>query len=219
MKYGYSIKKYFHLSTITLLSVLLLSACATLDGDPNQKTKQGAMWGALAGAAAGALIGDPELDDILIGAAVGAGVGAGIGHYMDKQEAELRRIEELEVQRLDEETLRVRFDSDILFAVNSAVLGGDSEYALVEFSGVMKDYPKTAIVVQGYTDSSGSEEYNQHLSERRAQSVFNFMVGQDIDPGRMYSVGYGEAHPVASNETTNGRDRNRRVEILVRGKR
>lgn len=197
----------------------MLSGCATLEGDPNMKTKQGAMWGALAGAAAGALIGDPELDDILIGAAVGAGLGAGIGYYMDKQEAELRRIEELEVQRLDEETLRVRFDSDILFAVNSAVLGGDSEYALVEFAGVMRDYPETAIVVQGYTDSTGAEEYNQKLSERRAQSVFNFMIGQDIYPDRMYAVGYGESHPLADNSTLAGRDQNRRVEILIRGKR
>lgn len=202
-----------------LIIPFLLSTCATLDSDPNQKTKQGAMWGALAGAAAGALIGDPELDDILIGAAVGAGLGAGVGYYMDKQEAELRRIEELEVQRLDEETLRVRFDSDILFAVNSAVLGGDSEHALVEFAGVMRDYPETAIVVQGYTDSSGSEEYNQKLSERRAQSVFNFMIGQDIYPARMYAVGYGEAHPIADNSSLDGRGRNRRVEILIRGKR
>ncbi|MCF6262541.1 MAG: OmpA family protein [Xanthomonadales bacterium] len=208
---------------IVILSLFIipfmLSGCATLDGDPNQKTKQGALWGALAGAAAGALIGDPELDDILIGAAIGAGLGAGVGHYMDKQEAELRRIEELEVQRIDEETLRVRFDSDILFAVNSAVLGGDSEYALVEFAGVMRDYPETAIVVQGYTDSTGSEEYNQKLSERRAQSVFNFMIGQDIYPERMYSVGYGESHPIADNSSLEGRNENRRVEILIRGKR
>lgn len=208
-----------NIAILCLVIPFMLSACATLDGDPNQKTKQGAMWGALAGAAAGALIGDPELDDILIGAAIGAGLGAGVGHYMDKQEAELRRIEELEVQRLDEETLRVRFDSDILFAVNSAVLGGDSEYALVEFAGVMGDYPETAIVVQGYTDSTGSEEYNQKLSERRAQSVFNFMIGQDIYPERMYSVGYGESHPLDDNATLAGRDRNRRVEILIRAKR
>ena len=202
-----------------MVVALFLSSCASLDGDPNQQTKEGAMWGVLAGAAAGALIGGSDLDGILIGAAVGAGIGAGVGHYMDKQEAELRRIEELEVQRLDEETLRVRFDSDILFAINSAVLGGDSEYALVEFATVMHDYPQTAIVVQGYTDSSGSEEYNQKLSERRAQSVFNFMIGQDIYPERMYSVGYGEAHPLADNATAAGRDRNRRVEILIRGKR
>lgn len=202
-----------------LLTITLLSACATMEDDPNRKTKQGAMWGALAGAAAGALIGDPELDDILIGAAIGAGVGAGVGHYMDKQEAELRRIEELEVQRIDEETLRVRFDSDILFAVNSAVIGRDSEYALSEFADVMYDYPKTAIVVQGYTDSTGAEEYNQKLSERRAQSVFNYLIGQDVDPERMYAVGYGESHPIADNGTGAGRDRNRRVEILIRGKR
>ncbi|MBE9549024.1 MAG: OmpA family protein [Proteobacteria bacterium] len=198
---------------------LFLSSCASLDGDPNQQAKQGAMLGTLAGAAAGALIGGSALDGLLIGAVVGAGIGAGVGHYMDKQEAELRRIEELEVKRLDEETLRVRFDSDVLFAINSALLSSDSEYALVEFSGVMHDYPQTAIVVQGYTDSSGSEEYNQKLSERRAQSVFNFMVGQDIYPERMYSVGYGEAHPLADNASAAGRDMNRRVEILIRGKR
>jgi len=203
------------------LASLVLASCATTGGnpdDPYAKTKQGAMIGAAAGAIAGLFVGDGELDEVLGGAAVGAGLGAGIGVYMDKQQKELEQIENAEVERIDEETLRIRFDSDILFAVDSAILSDSSMYSLDDFAQVMMDYPKTAILVQGYTDSTGSEQHNQGLSERRAESVMNHLAMRQVDRSRMDAIGYGEGYPVGDNSTPQGRAQNRRVEILVKGK-
>jgi len=203
------------------LTSLCLSSCATTSSNPNDpyaKTKQGAMMGAAAGAIAGLFVGDGELDEVLGGAAVGAGLGAGVGLYMDKQQQELEEIENVEVERIDEETLRISFESDILFAVDSAVLSNDSRYSLDEFAQVMMEYPKTAILVQGHTDSTGSEDYNLALSERRAKAVMNHLAMRQVDQSRMSAIGYGEAYPVADNSTPEGRAQNRRVEILVKGK-
>jgi outer membrane protein OmpA-like peptidoglycan-associated protein len=197
---------------------LLGAACATQPNDPYAKTKQGAMIGAAVGAAAGLFVGDGELDEVLGGAAVGAGLGAGVGYYMDRQQKALEEIEDVDVERVDEETLRVNFDSDILFAVDSAVLSADSRYSLDRFAQVMRDFPKTAILIQGYTDSSGSETYNMELSERRANAVRNHLLLGEVEPDRMAAVGYGEGYPVADNATPEGRAQNRRVSILVRGK-
>lgn len=203
------------------VAALYLTACATTAGDPNDpyaKTKKGAMIGAAAGAVAGLFVGDGELDEVLGGAAVGAGLGAGIGVYMDKQQRELEQIDNAEVERIDAETLRISFDSDILFAVDSSVLSSGSMRSLDDFSQVMQDYPKTAILIQGYTDSTGSEQHNQALSERRARSVEQHLSLRGVDGSRMNALGYGEGYPVADNDTSQGRSQNRRVEILVKGK-
>ncbi len=202
-----------------ILAALLIAGCATTSDDPYAKTKRGAAIGAAVGAAAGIFVGDGELDEVLGGAAVGAGVGAGIGVYMDKQQQKLEKeLENAEVERLDEETLRVNFDSDILFAVDSATLSQASMTDLDEFAAVMNEYPKSAILIQGYTDSTGSETYNLALSERRAEAVFNHLLLRQVDSSRMAAVGYGEGYPVADNATPRGRELNRRVSILVRGK-
>ncbi len=204
---------------LAVLSMVLLAGCATTPSDdPHAKTKRGAMIGAAVGAAAGLFVGDGELDEVLGGAAVGAGVGAGIGLYMDKQQKELEQMEEVEVERLDDETLRVNFDSDILFAVDSAVLSQEARGSLDEFAGVMMDYPKTAILIQGHTDSTGSEQHNMALSERRAQAVYNHLALRQVDESRMAAIGYGEGYPVADNATPQGRALNRRVSILIKGK-
>jgi outer membrane protein OmpA-like peptidoglycan-associated protein len=206
---------------IFALAVLLLAAgCATTpsSNDPYAQTKRGAAVGAAVGAAAGFFIGDVELDEVLGSAAVGAGLGAGIGLYMDKQEKALEEIDDVEVERLDEETLRINFDSDILFAVDSATLSPQSMSSLDDFARVMREYPKTAILIQGYTDSSGSEQYNVQLSERRAKSVYNHLALREVEQGRMAAIGYGEGYPVADNATSQGRAQNRRVSILVKGK-
>jgi len=209
-------KKLLTLAAVTLT----LAACATVPpDDPNRQTKQGAMIGAALGAAAGLFVGDGELDEVLGGAAIGAGVGAGVGVYMDRQQAALEReLQNAEVQRIDEETLAVNFDSDILFSVDSAVLSPTARADLDDFAWVMNEYPKTAILIQGHTDSTGTEEYNQRLSERRAEAVFNHLALREVDPSRMRPIGYGEGYPVADNTTSTGRAQNRRVSILVRGK-
>jgi len=203
---------------VALSSLLALGACVTSPDDPYAQTKRGATIGAAVGALAGFFVGDGELDEILGSAAVGAGLGAGVGVYMDKQQRDLEQIEDVNVERLDEETLRINFDSDILFAVDSSNLSVNSKYSLDEFAEVMREYPQTAILIQGYTDSSGSEEYNLRLSERRAQAVFNHLALREVEPGRMAAIGYGEGYPVADNSTPQGRELNRRVSILVKGK-
>jgi len=205
---------------LTAIAVLTVAAgCATTPSDdPYAQTKKGAAIGAAVGAAAGIFVGDGELDEILGTAAVGAGLGAGVGLYMDKQQQALEEIEQVDVERLDEETLRVNFDSDILFAVDSAVLSPQSMAGLDEFAQVMRTYPKTAILVQGYTDSTGSEQYNLQLSQRRANAVQNHLALRQVEQSRMESIGYGEGYPVADNASPQGRELNRRVSILVKGK-
>ena len=205
---------------LMVLVLLLLAACVTTTdpNDPYAKTKRGAMIGAAVGAAAGMFVGDGELDEVLGTAAVGAGVGAGVGLYMDRQQEELETLEGAEVERLDEDTIRVNFDSDILFSVDSAVLSQSSRDELDEFAQVMREYPKSGLLIQGYTDSTGSEEYNMRLSERRAQAVYNHLQAREVDSSRMAAVGYGEGYPVADNGTPDGRAANRRVSILIRGK-
>lgn len=204
---------------LAVMAASLAGACATpTEGDPYGKTKRGAAIGAAVGAAAGFFVGDGELDEILGTAAVGAGLGAGIGLYMDKQQQALDDIKGANVERLDEETLRVNFDSDILFGVDSAIVSESARYNLNEFARVMREYPKTAILVQGHTDSSGSEAHNMGLSERRANAVYNHLLLREVDASRMEAIGYGEGYPVASNATPAGRAQNRRVSILVKGK-
>jgi outer membrane protein OmpA-like peptidoglycan-associated protein len=208
--------------SIPLLAlVAMLASCASTGGSyttKRDKTGRGAAIGAGAGAVLGAVLGEGEADEILAGAAIGAGIGAGIGAYMDAQEEKLARIPGTTVERVAKDMLLVRFDSDLLFAVDSAALSSDSLYALDDASAVLAEYPKTAVVVQGHTDSTGAEEYNEQLSLRRARAVENYLVGQGIDQGRVTSLGYGEAHPVASNDTASGRQANRRVSLLLKAK-
>jgi outer membrane protein OmpA-like peptidoglycan-associated protein len=203
---------------IGMIVLVLAVGCATTPtDDPYAKTKKGAAIGAAVGAAAGFFVGDGELDEILGSAAVGAGLGAGVGLYMDKQQQELEQIEDVDVERVDAETLRVNFEGDILFAVDSAVLSPQSMASLDEFAQVMRQYPQTAILVQGYTDSTGSEEHNAALSQRRAQAVMNHLALREVEQARMAAIGYGEGYPVADNATPDGRAQNRRVSILVKG--
>jgi outer membrane protein OmpA-like peptidoglycan-associated protein len=201
----------------------LLAGCATMQQGSERttardKTKRGAAIGAAGGAVLGAVLGEGELDEVLAGAAIGAGIGAGVGAYMDKQEEKLARIPGTTVERVAENMLLVHFDSDVLFDVDSAILTPTSRGALDQAATVFLEYPKTAIVAQGHTDSTGSESYNQSLSERRAQAVANYLIGRGVDASRITALGYGEGHPIASNDTAGGRSRNRRVDLLLKAK-
>jgi outer membrane protein OmpA-like peptidoglycan-associated protein len=182
------------------------------------KTKKGAAIGAVSGAVLGAVLGEGELDEILAGAAVGAGVGAGIGSYMDRQEEKLAQIPGTTVERVGDDMLLVHFDSDVLFAIDSTMLTHQSRTALNDAASVFMEYAKTAIIAQGHTDSSGSEPYNQGLSEKRASSVMGYLVAQGVEGQRITAVGYGETHPVDTNDSTTGRSRNRRVDLLLKAK-
>lgn len=207
--------------TAAVLILTLLAGCASSGAREPYVTQRDRTWkGAGVGAAAGAvgavLAGKREADEILAGAAIGGAIGAGVGAYMDAQQEKLARIPGTSVERVGEDTLLVHFDSDILFDVNSATLDSGGRGTLEDVAGVLNEYPKTAVVVQGHTDSTGSEELNQALSERRATSVRNYLAARGVDADRMAALGYGEGYPVASNDSESGRQQNRRVDILLK---
>ena len=216
-------RRWLLLSALTL--ALQTTGCAVnTTGNPGEpgsvgaQTKSGAMIGAAIGAVAGLFVGDGELDEVLGTAIVGAGVGAGVGNYMDRQQRELEQIEAAQVERVDDETLQVNFDSDILFGFDSARLSPGAQQDLDRFAQVVNDYDQTAVLVQGHTDSTGTEAYNLALSERRADAVSRPLRLRGVDPARLLATGYGEDYPVADNSTPEGREQNRRVSIFIRAK-
>jgi outer membrane protein OmpA-like peptidoglycan-associated protein len=208
------------ISLLALIAVTLWG-CAP----PQNKTQQGALYGSGIGAAVGAGLGQVIGGDTkatLIGAGIGAALGgaggAAMGRYMDNQEAMLRQqfaaSDAANVQR-NANLLAVTFRSDVLFDVDSAVIkpGGYSEIDRV--ANVLLQYPQTDIQIAGHTDSTGSETYNQGLSERRAMSVKNALIDRGVSPARMRAVGFGESQPVADNANPSGRQMNRRVVVTI----
>ena len=198
---------------------LILSFLAVTMGcaDMN-RTQKGAAIGAGAGGAAGGLIGAATghtVAGILIGAVVGGAAGAIIGNYMDKQAAEIERdIEGAKVERIGE-GIKITFSSGILFDVDQSELKDQSKGELSELSIILNKYEDTNIMLAGHTDSTGSEEYNLMLSEKRADSVANYLTTQNVDSQRFTTEGYGETQPVATNDTEAGRAQNRRVEVAI----
>jgi outer membrane protein OmpA-like peptidoglycan-associated protein len=178
----------------------------------------GAGIGAAAGAAAALLAGKREADEILAGAAIGAALGGGVGVYMDLQVEKLARIPSTTVERVGEDALLVKFQSDILFDGDSAVVDGGGRATLDELAAVLVEYPKTAVVVQDHTDSTGSEDHNLALSDRRASAVANHLIARGVAGGRVTALGMGEGYPVADNDSESGRQLNRRVDILLQAK-
>jgi len=183
-----------------------------------ENTRKGAGYGAAAGAVIGLLTGgNDKFEAAMIGAAAGALAGGAVGYYMDKQEAKLR--EQMAgtgvdvVRNGDNITLDV--PGGVTFAFNSAELNSQFYPVLDKVSATLAEYNKTIIEVAGHTDSVGSDQYNQQLSERRANSVAAYLSSHGVDRSRMVTIGAGEAHPVATNDTDAGRAQNRRVEITI----
>jgi len=190
------------------------------------KTQKGAVIGTGVGAAVGAGLGQAigrNTSATLIGAAAGAVAGGltggAIGNYMDKQEAtmrqELANVEGASVQR-NMDMLAVTFKSDVLFGYDSAALKAGSYDELSRVAKVLNQYPQTNILIGGHTDSKGTEVYNQTLSQKRAETVKNALVGMGVNPSRMTTTGYGESKPIVDNDTEAGRQMNRRVEIVIK---
>jgi len=200
-----------------LSAALLMTGCAAFQN--MSSTGKGATIGggggagALAGGGKGAAIGT------LVGAGVGAGVGALIGKRMDKQKAELEKIEGAKVETVTDENnvpaIKVTFDDKILFATGKSELGDASRSALKKFASSLAQSPETDVAIYGHTDNTGSREINQKLSEERAQAVSNYLIGQKIDPNRITTRGLAYDAPIADNSTEEGRAQNRRVEILI----
>ncbi len=198
---------------LSLLLIVALVGCAGWS-----KSEKGAAIGAGAGALVGAVIGDAAGNTaagVLIGAVVGGAAGAYIGSYMDKQAEEIERdLEGANVERIGE-GIKITFDSGILFDVNKSNLQSVAKNNLTKLAVILNKYEDTEIMVQGHTDSDGAEEYNMDLSIRRANSVGTYLAGTDVMPTRLNLIGYGELKPVADNETTAGKQLNRRVEIAI----
>lgn len=213
-------KKIYSAIGVSVLSLsVILASCGSLQS-LNNNTAKGAGIGTGAGAAIGAGVGYAA-GNTGIGAAVGAvlgGVAGGlIGNHMDKQAKELEAaIPDAQVEKVNNgEAIKVTFDSGILFGFDQSVLTPDSQAALTRFAENMNANPDTDIQIIGHTDSTGSDVYNQKLSERRAESVYNFLRSKSVAGNRMLALGKGESEPIADNSTKVGQQKNRRVEIFI----
>jgi outer membrane protein OmpA-like peptidoglycan-associated protein len=211
-------------STLIGAMLAVLAGCYALDPYTQEKevskTTKGAVIGGITGAVAGILTGDDSRERrkrALIGAGAGALAGGAVGNYMDRQEAKLRAQLQgtgVSVTR-NGNNITLNMPGNITFQTDSADLRGDFFDVLNSVTLVLKEYDKTLVEVAGHTDSTGSDEYNKALSERRATSVAQYLSSRGINQQRIMTVGAGESYPVASNDTTEGRQLNRRVELSL----
>jgi outer membrane protein OmpA-like peptidoglycan-associated protein len=215
------VKSSFVKVTAVAVTAISFAACTTVNPYTQEtqtsKVVKGAGIGAAAGAVVGLLTKGDKLENALIGAGVGALAGGGVGYYMDVQEAKLRQQMAgtgVSVTR-NGDNITLNMPSGITFALNSSDLNAQFYGALDGVSMVLKEYDKTVVEVAGHTDSSGSDQYNQSLSERRAQAVAGYLGSHGVKQQRLMTVGAGESHPVASNDSEAGRAANRRVELTI----
>ena len=198
---------------VIVVCALVLSACTT----PGKRTAIGAGAGAAAGALAGAVIthntGGKAEKGAIYGALAGAALGGGVGNYLDKQAKELAKI--ADVTRTEDGAIVVTLKNEILFDTDSSVLSYEAGQTIIELNKVLKKYPANIIVVEGYTDSTGTAAYNKTLSEKRAKAVYDFILKNGLKTSSISYVGYGIQNPVASNATAEGRAKNRRVELNI----
>tara|TARA_R110000787_G_scaffold68179_6_gene152615 strand:- start:202 stop:900 length:699 start_codon:yes stop_codon:yes gene_type:complete len=207
--------------TATLGALMATSACVT-NPETGNRTISKAAIGGIGGALGGYLLGDlvggkRDRTEKIVGAGIGAVAGAGIGAYMDAQEKKLREKTAgtgVDVIR-DGDNLLLRMPSGITFAYDDAAVQPQFQPTLNEVASTLAEYPKTYIDIYGHTDSDGSDAYNQGLSERRAQSVANYLSSRGVASARVATRGFGETQPIASNATAEGKAQNRRVEIKI----
>ena len=213
-------KSRLFVSSLAALSLVTVSGCVT---DPNtgekkvSRTAIGAGGGALAGLLLGGLIGGGT--GRIIGAGIGGIAGGAVGYQLDKQMKELKEQTAgsgVDVTSTDDgQAILVNLPDGVTFDVDSSTLKPQFRSTLDQISQSLQQYPNSLIDVYGHTDSTGSDEYNQALSERRARTVANYLIMRGVGETRIRSMGYGESLPVASNDTEEGRARNRRVEIKI----
>lgn len=203
---------------MTAFAMLLALVFPILVGCNATRTTKGGAIGAGVGGAIGGAIGhrsDNTVVGAIIGATVGGAAGALIGRHMDKQAEELRRdLEGATVERVGEGIL-ITFESGLVFDFDSYNLRDDTKTNLTDLSGTLKKYDDTNILIEGHTDNTGEEDYNQKLSETRAATVENFIAAQGVASSRLTTKGYGESQPLDSNDTETGKQKNRRVEVAI----
>ncbi len=208
---------------LALVIVLIFCyGCTSIDPYTGEQkasnTAKGAGIGAVTGAVIGAATaGGNRNEAILTGAAAGAAVGGGIGYYMDRQEAKLRaELQGTGVQvRREGNTIHLVMPGNITFDSSSYHIRSEFYPVLNSVVKVLAEFKKTSILVSGHTDSTGSMELNQTLSEQRAGSVGNYLTQNQVARGRVHTVGYGYRYPIASNNSAQGRQQNRRVELKL----
>jgi len=213
-------KNFKSLMAIVLCGSMLLTSCSTTKNSTKGGIIGGA-GGALLGAGIGSVLGHGK--GAAIGAAVGGAVGVGagvlIGKKMDKQKAELERIEGAKVETVTDannlQAIKVTFDSGILFATGKSDLNASSKSALLKFASTLKETPETDVTIYGHTDNTGSHAMNTTLSNSRAESVSRFLVANAIQKVRITTEGKAYDEPVADNSTEAGRTQNRRVEVYI----
>lgn len=209
---------------LAISALVVLSGCTTLDPYTREEKTSNATKGAVVGAATGAVIGLITGNDsserkkrALVLAGVGAIAGGGVGYYMDQQEMKLR-------QRLDGtgvsvtrvgDNITLNMPGNITFAVDSFDINSGFYNVLDDVALVLNEFDKTLVEVAGHTDSTGSDEYNQGLSERRAGSVADYLQSRQVMGERLIAIGAGESRPLADNSSDAGRQLNRRVEITI----
>jgi outer membrane protein OmpA-like peptidoglycan-associated protein len=216
-------KKNLALASLVALAITL-QACTTIDPYTREEKTSSATKGAAIGAAVGAVLGIATSKDkkdrkerALKGAGIGAIAGGGVGYYMDVQEAKLRQQLEntgVSVTRSGDNII-LNMPSNITFEVNKSDVKPNFAEVLHSVSLVLNEYKSTMIEVAGHTDSTGSESYNQMLSQQRAHAVSSILMQNGVQPVRIDTVGYGEGRPIASNATATGRQQNRRVELTL----
>lgn len=201
-----------------VIAVVVSALIALPMGCGLSSTLKGGAIGAGAGGAAGGVIGHQlgnSAAGAIIGAAIGGTAGALIGRHMDKQAEEMRQdIENAKIERVGE-GIKITFDSGILFPFDSSALQPAAKTNIESLVKVLNKYPDTNILIEGDTDNVGTAEYNQKLSERRAQAVADYQKARGIAASRVSIIGLGETNPIASNDSAEGRQQNRRVEIAI----
>lgn len=214
-------KKGILKSTAIILALGLIVSCNAVKNANN--TQKGAAIGAAGGAVIGGVIGNNvgKKGNTALGAIIGAVVGGAAGGYIgNRMDRQAERIEEeipgAEVKRVGE-GINVTFNEDagVYFDTNKSDVKGTSAATLDKLAGIFKEYPKSVVLVEGHTDSAGSEEYNWKLSQQRAESVTSYLVSKGISAGRFTTKWYGETQPRESNETAEGKAKNRRVELAI----
>ena len=206
--------------TAATAALLLAAGCANTGGpNDNQNARNGAAIGAGVGILAGLASGDDadeRRENALIGGALGAAAGAGIGNVLDRQEEALRRELGGNVGIVNNgNNLTVTLPQDVLFATDSAAVSGASRSNLTALARNLQNYPNSTVNVIGHTDDVGEAAYNQDLSQRRASAVAQVLISNGVSAGRINAVGRGESQPVATNLTAEGRQANRRVEVVI----
>lgn len=216
-------KRNFTLAAIISM-LTAITGCTTLDPYTREEKTSSATKGAAIGAATGVAVGlisgsssSQRKKRALIMGGAGALAGGGIGYYMDQQEMKLRQQLEgtgVSVTRYGD-NITLNMPGNITFAVDSADINAGFYEILDSVALVLKEFNKTLVEVAGHTDSTGAEQYNQQLSERRANSVAAYLRSRKVNGERLMVVGAGENYPIANNDTSSGRQLNRRVEITI----